>query len=188
MKYKILIVDDDEEIRKYYKNIFMENDMEVLEANDGLAGLNIAAENDVNLIMTGIAMPKMNGFDLTEMLRKNIRTANIPVIILSHFGRKEDQEKAREIGLRDFIIKGFTTPIEIMNLIRSRIEGGKKIKEYALDINETRMDTQKIIQDLGLNPSLRCPKHPNEKMALLLIADPEKPGEFRAKFICPQEK
>ncbi len=188
MKYKVLIVDDDEEIRKYYKNIFLENNLDVLEANDGLAGLNIAVENDVNLIMTGIAMPKMNGFDLIEMLRKNIRTANIPIIIFSHLGRKEDQEKAKEIGIKDFIIKGFNTPIEIVNLIRGRIEGNKEIREYALDINETRMDTQKIIQDLGLNPSLRCPKHPNEKMALLLIADPEKPGEFRAKFICPQER
>lgn len=188
MKYKVLIVDDDEEIRKYYKNIFLGNNMEVLEANDGLEGLEIATENDINLIMTGIAMPKMNGFDLIEMLRKNIKTASIPVIIFSHLGRKEDQEKAREIGLRDFIIKGFTTPIEIVNLIRSRIEGNKEIKEYLLDINETKMDTQKIIQDIGLNPSLRCPKHPNEKMALLLIAESKKPGEFMAKFICPQEK
>ncbi len=187
MKYKILLVDDNKSIRSRYKNIFLNNGFDVIEADNGLEGANKALEENINLIMTGIIMPKMDGFDLIRQLRENIKTSNIPVIMISHIGRKEDQVKASEMGIKDFFQEGFITPLEIVRLVRFRLGDNKINKKYAIDINEGKMDTQKLIEDFSLEPSLKCGKHPHEKLVLLMSVDSENPGYFKAKFVCPQE-
>jgi len=187
MKHKILLVDDDENIRNRYKNIFLDNGFDVIEAGNGLDGLNKAIDENVNLIITGVIMPKMDGFSLIRQLKENLKTFNIPVIMISHLGRKEDYAKASEMGIKDFVQEGFITPIEIVRLVNFRIGDNKNDKKYAVDVDEAKMDIQKLIEDFALEPSLKCGKHPNEKLVLLLSVDPESQGYFKAKFVCPQE-
>lgn len=187
MAYKILLIDDNEDIRRYYKRIFTENDLNVIEGKDGLDGLTKANQEHFDLIMTGIHMPNMNGFELIEKLRQNPQTSETPVIMFSHLGRKSDIEKAKEMHIGDFVIKGFTTPKDLVSIIVKRIESEHHVKEYLIDINEFKKDAPELIHELGLSASLKCPKHSEEKMVLLLIEDSEHVGEFKAKIICPQK-
>lgn len=85
---KILLVDDDEMIRGIYSEVFRNNGFEVEEARDGLEGLEKARSIIPDIIFTGIIMPKMEGFDLMEALKKNVATSQIPVFISSHLGRE----------------------------------------------------------------------------------------------------
>ncbi|MFH1956465.1 MAG: response regulator [Patescibacteria group bacterium] len=188
MAYKILLIDDNEDIRKYYKNIFVENGLDVIESKDGLDGLAKANQEHFDLIMTGIQMPKMNGFEFIEKLRQNPQTSEVPLIMFSHLGRKVDIEKANEMEIRDFVIKGFTTPRELVSLIIKRIESEHQVKEYLIDINEFKKDAPELIHELGLSASLKCPKHSEEKLVLLLIEDSKHVGEFKAKIVCPQKQ
>ena len=68
---------------------------------------------------------------------------------------------------------------------------GKKtenIPKYLLDVNEISLDAARLTRDFNFPPYLKCDKHSSEKMVLVLSADPENAGVFKAKFICPQEK
>lgn len=187
MNYTILIVDDDNNVRERYKEIFKENGFEVAEARDGIEGLDMALEKRPNLIFTGIIMPKMDGFDMIKHLKDDIRTTNIPIMISSHLGRQEDKIKAQELGIKDFILLDFTPPADVVRLAYLRIEGNRGEK-YFLDFDETALDAARLTKDFNFPPYLKCAKHPSEKMVLVLIADSENAGEFKAKFICPQEK
>lgn len=185
MAHKVLLVDDDEDILRWYEGVFKENGFEVLVARDGLEGLNIATKEKPSLIFTGIIMPKMDGFTLVDNVRKYVETASIPIMMSSHMGRKEDQLKAQSIGIKDFVIFGMVKPKDVVRLARFRIEGREKA--YTVEVNETDKDAPRLTREFGFKPYLECEKHKGEKMVLLLQPDAEHFEEFHAKFVCPQE-
>ncbi|MBI2023987.1 response regulator [Candidatus Giovannonibacteria bacterium] len=188
MAYTILIVDDSEEERQRFRRTYEANGFNVMEAGDGAEGLSKAIDKKPDLIFTGIVMPKMSGFDMIDQLRKNVETEKIPIMILSHMGRKEDQIKAQEMGIKDFLTSGFITPKELVSLTLLRIEGKKGLMKYILNVDETSLDAAKLTKDFGLLPYFRCEDHPDEKKVIEIIPDENKVGEFRAKFICPGKK
>src|SRR5665647_2104757 len=103
-KLKILIIDDDTETRNMYVEVFKKNDFEVEEAVDGMDGLEKTLKNIPDIVFSGIVMPRMDGFDLINSLKKNPATSQVPVVISSHLGKAEDEEKARGLGAKDFIV------------------------------------------------------------------------------------
>jgi len=187
MPYTVLIVDDSKEEHERYRSVFSSGDFKVIEAFDGAEGLERAIEKKPDLIMTGIIMPKMEGFDMIRQLKKNVATADIPIMVLSHMGRKEDQLKAQELGIRDFLVSGFVAPKDLIHLALLRIEGEKGLKRYRLAVDDTALDVAKLSKDFGFMPYLECEDHHSEKKILVVWGNPERSGEFRAEFICPQK-
>ncbi|OHB21881.1 MAG: hypothetical protein A2939_01265 [Parcubacteria group bacterium RIFCSPLOWO2_01_FULL_48_18] len=185
MAHKILLIDDDNDVRRWYEGVFKESGFDVMVASDGLEGLNIAMKEKPDLIFTGIIMPKMDGFTLVDNLRKYVETASIPVMVSSHMGRKEDQLKAQSMGIKDFIIFGLAKPKDVARLAHFRIEGHEKL--YFVSVNETTGDAPRLTREFGFKPYLECEHHKGEKLVLLLTPDPNHFEEFHAKFVCPQE-
>lgn len=179
-KIKILIVDDDHATREMYAEIFRNSDFKVMEANDGLSGLDIAGREMPDVIFTGIVMPRMDGFSMMEELRKNVSTADIPVVISSHLGRETDRQRANTLGARDFIVRDTTPPREVMERIRAIFLGG----EYKLDFNAYNLDAQKLARDLGLNQDFQCLEC-GQKMVLRLKMTDAKTRKYEAVFVCP---
>ncbi|MDO8529288.1 MAG: response regulator [bacterium] len=180
-KTKILIVDDDKETREMYAEIFKNSDFKVIEAKDGVEGLDKATTEAPNVIFTGIIMPRMDGFSLMESLKKNLTTSEIPVVVSSHMGREEDRQKANVLGARYFIVRGFTTPNELVKKVKSLFIGGK---EYHLEINNFSMDAQKLAQDLGLNNNFECLEC-DDKLIMKVIASDKNGGGLEAHLVCP---
>ncbi|PIP26842.1 MAG: hypothetical protein CO140_02000 [Candidatus Moranbacteria bacterium CG_4_9_14_3_um_filter_40_7] len=178
---KILLVDDDEEIRSMYAEIFKKEGFEVSEAVDGVDGLNKATKNIPEVIFTGIVMPTMDGFQLMEALKKSVATSSIPVVISSHLGREEDRKKAQELGAKEFLVRGFYTPNEVVEKIRAIFES----KEYKLKFSATELDAKKIIQDAHFNENFKCS---NCGAELILLIKPVnfQNSEFTTKFVCPK--
>ncbi|OGF77446.1 hypothetical protein A2W54_04840 [Candidatus Giovannonibacteria bacterium RIFCSPHIGHO2_02_43_13] len=107
---KILIVDDDEILRGINKSVFMAGGFEVAVAKDGQdAWEQLEKGYRPDIVLTGILMPRLGGFDLFLKIKGDQRLSGIPVVILSHRGMAEDQKKAKELGIADFIIQA-TTP------------------------------------------------------------------------------
>jgi len=180
-KIKILIIDDDRDIREMYAEVFQHSNFEVLEAVDGLQGLDIAIQEMPDVIFTGIVMPRMDGFSMMESLQKTVVTAVIPVVISSHMGREEDRLKAEALGARDFIISGTTRPIDVVARINALfLTTGET---YKLEFNPNGLDAQKIAQDLNLPASFLC-LNCNEKMVLNMTLANPKEHTFEAKFVC----
>lgn len=180
-KRKILVVDDDEPTRRMYVNVFKNAGFEVIEAVDGLEGLEKATKENPDVIFTGIIMPRMDGFSMMESLKKTVPTADIPVIISSHMGREEDRQKANVLGARYFIIRDFTTPKEVVEKVKSLFLEGK---EYRLEISTASLDAQKLAQDLGLNNNFQCMEC-DDKLILRVIVKNKQGEGMDAHLICP---
>jgi len=176
-----LIVDDDENIKAIYKDIFEREGFEVLEASDGMEGLEKAMKGIPDIIFTGIIMPRMDGFSLKEELSKNVATAGIPVFMSSHMGRTEDREKASQVGVKDFFVVGMITPKEVVARMRTFMEGNG----YKVKIHRTEADAFRLAKDMGLGNGFTCPVC-GEDMILELNATDLAKKEFSGRFLCPK--
>jgi DNA-binding response OmpR family regulator len=179
-KIRILIVDDDEPTRSMYAEVFKQSGFEVMEAKDGLEGLDIATKENPDVIFSGIIMPRMDGFTMMEALKKNVSTSNIPVVISSHLGREEDRAKATELGAKDFIVRDFMPPNQVMERINTLFK-----RKYRLQFDPYALDAQEMARDMGLTKSFQCMECDERMMIVVGIEDAEK-KKFNARFVCPK--
>jgi PleD family two-component response regulator len=179
-KIKILIIDDDEDVRTMYTEIFRREGFMVYEANDGVSGLDRATKETPDVIITGIIMPRMDGFALKDALAKNVNTANVPVMMISHMGREEDKEKAEKMGVKDFIVQGMVSPNQVVEKVRTLFSAG----DYKIKFNISELDAPKLANDFHLGEKFQC-KNCLTEMELKLKPTDIKNHEFSAKFVCP---
>lgn len=180
-KLKILMVDDDSLTREMYVEVFRNADFDVLEAMDGVEGLDKATKEVPDVIFTGIVMPRMDGFSMIEELKKNVSTANIPVIIFSHLGRETDRQKANVLGVKDFIVRDVISPKQTIKRIKALFVGG----EYRIDFNAYSLDAQKLARELGVNNDFQCLECGDKMILRVKLLDP-KERKFEAGFVCPK--
>jgi CheY-like chemotaxis protein len=168
-KLSILIVDDDKDLRGVYAYNFQNAGFEVHEANDGLEGLTLATQHKPNVIFTGIMMPNMDGFEFLRILKSNVETSSIPVLISSHLGKEEDKKKAMDLGASQFLVKGMVSPVETVSLVKNLLT--KKI--YNVIISSDDADGKAFLTDFNL-------AHP-----VKLELDPlgENGQEFKARLV-----
>lgn len=121
MAKRILVVDDDFEQRDLYVDLFEENGFDTISAVDGLEGLEKALAEKPDLVFSGIAMPRMDGYELIHNMRKNIVSAQTPVILFSHLGREEDRQKAASLPYVTFMIKGMEGPPVVLKKVKELI-------------------------------------------------------------------
>ncbi len=105
MMGKILIVDDDPDVRMVLALTLEEAGHEIEEASDGIQVLDMARETNPDAILLDINMPGMDGFQALEQLRSNRETEAIPVIMISARARPRDREDALFLGAVDYVTK-----------------------------------------------------------------------------------
>ena len=118
----ILIVEDNNEIRRYLSNGLADL-FNTLEAGNGEEALEKLKDNEVDVIVTDVMMPVMDGIKLCKNVKQNIRTCHIPVIILSAKTDIKDQMEGLQMGADDYIPKPFslaTLTTKIQNMMRTR--------------------------------------------------------------------
>lgn len=178
--FKILIVDDDEATRGLYKEVFSDAGFVVIEAVDGVEGLEKVTQEKPDVIFSGIIMPRLDGFGLVEALRDNVSTASIPVAFCSHLGRTEDREKAKKLGVRDFIVRDIVTPKEVIARIRALLSND----EYLIAFHKTDLDAQKLAMHLGINQDFLCDEDSGTHFALRLRIKNRATRELDAELVC----
>ena len=146
---RILIVDDDDEIRELLEFDVRASGYFVDTAKDGLEGLNKALNNSYDLILLDVMMPKMNGFDVC----KNIRQAklNMPILMLTAKGTIEDKTSGFDCGADDYLVK----PFDIQEvLLRIRV----LLRRNAVDVEESPLSNEVLkCGDIEIFPeSLEC--------------------------------
>lgn len=116
--YKILVVDDEMNIRRVVRKYAEFEGYEVDEAENGMAAIEKVKNNDYDLIVMDIMMPKLDGFSTCKELKKS---KDIPVIMLSARGEEYDKLFGFEIGIDDYVVKPFS-PKELMARIKAVIK------------------------------------------------------------------
>ena len=102
---RILVAEDDRFLRKAAEMALKRQGYTVLTAADGEEALRAAQSELPDLILLDLIMPKLNGFDVLQALKKDAPTAHIPVIILSNLGQDRDVQQAMDAGAAAYFIK-----------------------------------------------------------------------------------
>lgn len=117
-KIKVLVVEDDSFLAGIYTTKLGLEGFEVFSAGDGEAGLKMAKKEIPDIILLDILMPKMDGFEVLDELKKDPTTQKLPVIILTNLGQKEDVERGLKGGAADYLIKAHFVPADTVAKIR----------------------------------------------------------------------
>ncbi|WP_294750627.1 response regulator transcription factor [uncultured Ruminococcus sp.] len=110
----ILVVDDEMNIRKVVREYAEFEGYEVTEAENGMEAVNLCHDNDYDLIIMDVMMPRLDGYSACKEIHK---TKNIPVIMLSARGEEYDKLFGFEIGIDDYVVKPFS-PKELMARVK----------------------------------------------------------------------
>lgn len=122
---RILVVDDEEKIRHVIREYAEFEGYEVSEAKDGMEAISKCKEEDFDIIIMDIMMPKLDGFSAIKEIRK---TKNTPVLMLSARGEEYDKLFGFEIGIDDYVVKPFS-PKEVMARINAILSRSNKKEE-----------------------------------------------------------
>ncbi|MFN8438328.1 MAG: two-component regulator propeller domain-containing protein [Cytophagales bacterium] len=129
---KILIVEDQISIRKALR-LQLESVFTIIEADNGLKGLEIAKNEMPDLILSDVVMPEMNGLEFSNIIKNDIGTCHIPIIMLT----SQDDEKNVILGLQtgvdDYLIKPYKLSILGLKVVKILINREKLLKKFKLD-------------------------------------------------------
>jgi two-component system, cell cycle response regulator DivK len=117
MSKRILIVEDQEDLRGVLRTLLSGSGYIVIEAADGEAGVSKALAERPDLILMDIQLPVLNGYDATRRIKAHPHLKDTPVIAVSSFAMKGDEEKARAAGCDHYVTKPYS-PMQLLRIIR----------------------------------------------------------------------
>lgn len=119
----ILLVEDDSFISGMYQTKLSSLGYQIELQEDGEAAWQRLQQDPLpDLILLDIVLPKRDGFEILEDIRKNDRTKDVPVILLTNLGQKPDIERGIKLGADDYIIKAHFTPSEVVEKIQAVLD------------------------------------------------------------------
>ena len=128
MKNKILLVEDDNEIRAIYQLKFKLSGHEIDVAEDGKRAIKMIKEDKPDLVLLDILLPYKDGFEILREI-KNIDDTEIQAIkfvMLSNLSNEQDMQEAKKLGAIDYLVKARNNPKEIVAKVESILEGMSK--------------------------------------------------------------
>ncbi|MEA1917483.1 MAG: response regulator, partial [Campylobacterota bacterium] len=147
MKPKILIVDDQDDIRIMIKIILKRaGDYEYIEASNGKSGYELAIKELPHLILMDAIMPIMDGFESIKYIRENSKTRNIPILMISALSSSDDKVKAISSGMSDFIAKPFDKT-ELIIRVNSLLHLYLKFEKKRLELEDINANLEQKINE-----------------------------------------
>jgi DNA-binding response OmpR family regulator len=137
---RVLVVDDEAPIRLLCRVNLEAEGMSVLEAADGASGLDLARDEQPDVVLLDVMMPGLDGWRVAEELLEDDRTSAIPIIFLTARAEFRDRARGLDIGGVDYVTKPFN-PLELAQLVRDlleRIERGERDELRGEKIAELR--------------------------------------------------
>lgn len=104
---RVLVIDDEPDVRLLYRVNLRHAGYEVLEADDGERGIEIALEHLPDAIVLDLMMPRADGFEVLKVLRSHPEAGDVPVLVLTADTRRDDHRRCYELGADDVITKPF---------------------------------------------------------------------------------
>jgi CheY-like chemotaxis protein len=117
----VLVVDDSVTTRTLEKNMLESHGFRVSVATDGLAGWELLQKDTFALVITDVEMPRLNGFELTEKIRKSGRFPQLPVIIVTSLAKESDRRRGVEAGADAYLVKSDFESRALLDIVRQLI-------------------------------------------------------------------
>ena len=129
----ILVVEDNDDIRQYIDESLCE-DYRIIQARNGKEGRDQAFQEMPALIVSDIMMPEMDGIEMMKILKNDIRTSHIPIILLTAKTSPLDQEEGYDSGADSYLMKPFSAKL-LQSRIRNILSGRRRLAEYIIQHN-----------------------------------------------------
>ncbi|MCX7913714.1 MAG: response regulator [Thermodesulfovibrionales bacterium] len=121
VKKNVLVVDDSISVRKYVSTFLQTKNFNVYTATNGAEALDLIQSTPIDMVITDLEMPVIHGYELIARLKASEKYRGIPIIVLTSRGGKKHQEKALELGAKDYLIKPFDEE-SLMRILNKHFE------------------------------------------------------------------
>lgn len=146
MTAKILVIDDEPQIRKFLKISLSANGYEVIEAETGGKGIALAKEIEPDLLILDLGLPDIDGQDVISALRA---ASDLPIIVLSVRSQEMDKVEALDRGANDYVVKPFGVA-ELIARVRATLRSKQqRSADSALEIGDIRIDPERRVVTKG---------------------------------------
>ena len=174
----ILIIEDNAELRTFIKAI-LEHDYAVLEADNGLDGLEIAQKETPDFIVSDIMMPHMDGIELLQRLKGDINTSHIPVILLTAKTAIENKLEGLTYGADDYITKPFS-----VQYFRARINNLLEQRKRLQEVFRSQLTTPEKISSTALPLLITSQDEALMNKVIKIVEEHMDDGEFTIDDLC----
>ncbi len=121
MAKKILFVEDEPSLQKAISEVLVQEGFKVIAASDGEEGLKIAKEENPDLILLDLILPKKDGFEVLKELKADEKMKDIPVIVLTNLEGIGDVEKALSLGAKTYLVKANYELEDVLKLVKDHL-------------------------------------------------------------------
>lgn len=135
---RILVIEDEPDIQELIENFLVDAGYEVTLAGDGVDGLSQFSNQVFDLILLDIMLPKIDGYAVCELIRKQ---SNVPIIMLTALSSEDHQLKAYDLLADDYITKPFSMPVLMKKI-------AQMMRRYSLSHEQNKIEYQNLILDL----------------------------------------
>ena len=118
----ILIVEDDPSLSKMYALKFKNEGFRVSVALDGAKGLQLAAQEQPNLILLDMMLPKYSGIEFLEQLQQHLKSISMPILALSNLTEKQEADRALKLGVKEYLAKAMNTPEQVVEKVKKYLQ------------------------------------------------------------------
>jgi len=118
MTKRILVVEDHQDNRQILRDLLTSSGFDIVEANDGQAGVHAAKKHRPDLILMDIQLPILDGYEATRQIKSDPNLRSIPVIVVTSYALSGDDQKAREAGCDAYVTKPYS-PRALLAKIRA---------------------------------------------------------------------
>ena len=118
---KILLVEDDDSLASVYQTRLQAEGFDIRRVPNGEDALSATLEYKPDLILLDVMMPKVSGFDVLDILRNTPETVNVKVIMLTALSQESDQERARNLGVDDYLVKSQVVIADVVDRVKRHL-------------------------------------------------------------------
>lgn len=157
---KVLLVEDDNNLREIYEARLQAEGYQIVSANDGEAALVVAKNEKPDLIISDVMMPKISGFEMLDILRNTDELKAVKVIMLTALGQADDQARADKLGADRYLVKSQVTLEDIVKVSHELLDG-----DSAATPDTSAAATPSIGSTSPVVPTLTVPVTPAPQIA-----------------------
>ena len=115
---RVLLIEDEQALRELYRDWLLLDGYEVIEATDGVAGVEAIFHQHPALVVLDIMLPKKDGFEVLKEIRRNPKTRNLPVLILTSLDQGFEKQQGSKLGANLYIVKTDLSPDRLQSAVR----------------------------------------------------------------------
>ena len=153
----VLVVEDNDEFRHFMQKELSRIYCKVLTAEDGMKGVLLAEEQNPDIIVSDVMMPRMNGVEMCRRIKENIQTSHIPVILLTAWSTSDGQTDAYKVGADDYIAKPFDMEMLLARIKNLLERQDKRILDFSHSLSlDAKSVTDSSPDEAFLNEIIAC--------------------------------